>query len=334
MTNRVKAIIVIIVFAVLFGGGYILYSILHDTQMNADDANGNYSGNLLNEGVFCEYEGKVYFANPDHSDYLYVMNPDGSDKKLLVKDSVRSINVCGKYIYYTRIDSHEGTSFAFLNIDRYSLCRADLDGTNTKILDGDPCMSATLVGNYIYYIHYDKQNASTFRRIRIDGKDRQEISPNPYVPSGVMGNTIYYNELDGSHDIMALDTGSLASAPAFYGNCSNVIVKDGYLYFMDNANGYAVTRVPMGTDKKDTVVHKRVDCFNVSDKYVYYQTVGSNANFCRKPLIGGDEEVIASGSFCDISVTSTYVYFRLYGTNKVYKIPANEPGNAQDFEKE
>ncbi|MBR5337484.1 MAG: DUF5050 domain-containing protein [Lachnospiraceae bacterium] len=333
MRNKTKAIIVIIVFAILIGGGYFLYRFLHDTQLNADDVNGNFSGNLLNDGTFCEYEGKVYFANPEDSDHLYVMNPDGSDKKLLVKDSVRSINVCGKYIYYTRIDSHEGTNFAFMNVDRYSLCRSDLDGNNTKILDGDPCMAAALVGNYIYYIHYDKQDASTFRRVHIDGRDKGEMSPNAYNPSGVSGTTIYYNELEGNHNIMALDTKTMKTSTIFEGNCSNIIVKDNCFYFMNNANGYAVTRVPIGSGKTDTLVNKRVDCFNVSDKYIYYQTVGNNPSFCRCPIGGGEEEIIASGNFCDINVTSTYTYFRLYGTNKVYKIPANEAGHATDFDK-
>ena len=155
MAKNKRFIIVCAVLLVLAATFVIVKNIISETKFNEPDVNGNFSGNLLNDGGFCEYDGKVDFANPNDNQYLYVMNPDESDKRLLVKDSVRSINVCGSYIFYTRIKSEEAMSFAFLNIGRYSLCRCNLDGSNKKVIVEAPSMAATLVGNYIYYVHYD-----------------------------------------------------------------------------------------------------------------------------------------------------------------------------------
>ena len=37
---------------------------------------GNTAGNLNNRGLFCEYNGKVYFSNAYDDGTLYSMNPD------------------------------------------------------------------------------------------------------------------------------------------------------------------------------------------------------------------------------------------------------------------
>ena len=43
---------------------------------NNDNAIGNSAGNLNNGGLFCEYNDKIYFANPYDYNKLYVMNSD------------------------------------------------------------------------------------------------------------------------------------------------------------------------------------------------------------------------------------------------------------------
>ena len=62
---------------------------------NNDNAIGNSAGNLNNGGLFCEYNDKIYFANPYDYNKLYVMNSDCTNAMKLNDDSVASINVCG-----------------------------------------------------------------------------------------------------------------------------------------------------------------------------------------------------------------------------------------------
>jgi len=301
------------------------------TVFNSDDANGNFSGNLLNNATFCEHEGKIYFANPDDHQYLYTMNPDGSDKKLLAKDSVQYLNIHGSYIFYTRTESQEGSFMPFLSTNRYCLCRINTDGSGRKVLDGDPSMAATLVGNFIYYVHYDKETASTFWRVKIDGSGKEQVSPNPYIPSGVDGSTLFYTEIKDNHNIIAYDTLTSTAKTIHTGNCGQVINKGSYLYFMDLANGYSITRVNVIDGKKEVLVNRRSDCYNITDTHVYYQTVGDNPAICRRPIDGGNEEVLMNGSFNEINVTSEYVYFKEFKGSKVYKTPAKGDIDVTEF---
>lgn len=62
-------VVVLIVVAV------VVHTLPKKKQTNSADAAGNTAGNLMNGGLFCEYNNKIYFANPYDHNYLYVMVP-------------------------------------------------------------------------------------------------------------------------------------------------------------------------------------------------------------------------------------------------------------------
>ena len=68
-------------------------------ETNSADAAGNTAGNLMNGGLFCEYNNKIYFANPYDHNYLYVMDSDCSNARMLNSDSVASLNIYNDKIY-------------------------------------------------------------------------------------------------------------------------------------------------------------------------------------------------------------------------------------------
>ena len=51
-------VVVLIVVAV------VVHALPKKKQTNSADAAGNTAGNLMNGGLFCEYNNKIYFANP------------------------------------------------------------------------------------------------------------------------------------------------------------------------------------------------------------------------------------------------------------------------------
>jgi len=71
---------------------------------------GNSQGNLLAQGYVCEHEGKVYYQDFNHEKYLCVMNPDGTDKRVITEEVPRAIQVVGDYIYYI-VDDAESSYY-------------------------------------------------------------------------------------------------------------------------------------------------------------------------------------------------------------------------------
>ena len=179
MKKRLPIIIIAVLVVVFAGLGFYSHQ-KSKIKYNTSYVNGNTAGNLYNAGLFCEKNGTVYFANPDDDYRLYSMDTNGNHLKKLSYDRVMYINADDHYVYYVRNNENNGTGFDFFSYARNSLCRIDQNGENTKILDKDPCLYASLVGNYIYYLHYDDKDATTLYKIGIDGKGRKKVY-SPYI---------------------------------------------------------------------------------------------------------------------------------------------------------
>ncbi len=228
-----KKFLMITIPIVLFlsAAGFGIYVFLDTkTRFNDDYVNGNTAGNLYNGGLFCEYGDRIFFANTADGGKLYAMNADGSDAVKLSDDIASFINADENYVYYVRNNpGNDGTgAFSFFSINTDSLLRIDHDGGHELILDPDPSLYAALVGNYIYYIHYDSEkDASSLYKVKIDGSERTQVRPDPYFTCCANGQYIYYNGVSTDHYIWRLDTESDSDGMLYGGNCWMPVVEEG-----------------------------------------------------------------------------------------------------------
>lgn len=336
MNKKKVAVFVLLVVCAL--GGFGAYKYLNRFIYNSAAALGNTPGNLNNSGLFCEYGGKVYFSNPLDKGRLYVMNPDETGVKKLDDDTVYSINVYGNYIYYAKNNARvdNGSNFGFLNQGSSGLCRVTLAGKQKAHLDIDPSMKAALVGNYVYYLHYDEKEATTLYSVKIDGKEKGQVDKLPYNTAGVAPQAIYFNGLDGDHNVYRMTVPGNGKSLVYEGNCWNCVEQGGELYFMDCDNGYALTKVNPATREKKILADERVELYNIAGNYIYYQNnAGDNSALCRVRIDGTGREELMRGTFTNINVTSRYVYFQKFGQETpVYKVAVGGSGNVEVFEPE
>lgn len=95
---------VLLIAAIIF---YAI-SLLNDRiPSNQISVTGNTGGNLNNDGLFAEADGKVYFSNAYDQGCLYSMNADETGLRKLVNSRASFINVGGEYLYYY-MDSSDG----------------------------------------------------------------------------------------------------------------------------------------------------------------------------------------------------------------------------------
>lgn len=322
------------VLVILLAAGCVfLYRYINRIRYNDGYVNGNTAGNLYNEGYFCEKDGIVYFANPADNYCLYSMNPDGTNIKKLEDQSVSYINVDDHYIYYCKLKGKSADSFSFLPINTNSLCRLDIDGKGKpEILDDDPCMYASLVGNYLYYLHYDTTDATTLYKVKIDGKEKEQVEKQSYFTASTDGQYIYYNGLTDNHNIYEMDTSNDHAKVIYEGNCW-MPVKDGNnLYFMDCENNYRIAKVDLTNGEKTLVTDCRVDCYNVAgDKIFFQKNDKTDPAICCINTDGSNYQELKEGNYTAINVTSTYVYFKDFTTETPYYTSVAAPGNVQIF---
>ena len=334
MKKAVICIISLVLAATVVIGGIAAHR-QKQIRYNTNYINGNTAGNLYNGGTFCESDGTLFFANPDDGNTLYCMNTDGSNLKKLCNDSVMYINADSNYIYFVKNNQTSATDYAIDVLYSYgknSLCRMNRDGGKVTVLDKDPCLYASLIGNYIYYLHYDTEDATTLYKIGIDGKDRTKLSDSYAFTCSADGQYFYFNSTaDGS--LCRFDTATDTYTKVYDCNCYKPIVtNDGNAYYMDVDQNNALVHTNIGIGTPTVLSSDSIDLYNVYGSYVYYQNYDENgSSLCMVKNDGSDYKVLANGSYCSINVTSYYIYFTDFKTGQVYYTPTANPGEITAF---
>lgn len=328
-----KVIISILIILVLLSGG-IFYLFSSRTVYNAEGTTGNTPGNLLNGGLFCEDEGKIYFSNQNDDGSLYVMDSDCTNFKKLYNDKAAYINSAGKYLYYSRKNYEwDKKSQALFVLDNAGVYRIQKNGSRITQLDKERADMLSLSGNYIYYQPFIKEGYQ-LHQVKLDKKEKKLISKYPFLPASIQNHTLYYAGTEKNHHIYSMNLSGTASNTVYEGNCAFPIVQEDYIYFLDLENNYAITRINLDGSDPTVLVQQRVSTYNLSPsgKYLYYQVDdGENNGLFRFNTETKEEELILAGDYNSIHITGNYVFFNEFNSSKVYVLPVGDAGNVGFF---
>lgn len=295
-------LIATLLFVLAFFADYI--------PMNPDGTVGNTAGNLNNSGLFCEYDGTVYFSNTADHGSLYAMNPDESNVRKLNSLNVRNILAGGDFLYYFQLGDYSDASFGNI-ISTESFNRCKLNGSDAVGLTRDIVVQAQLVNNYLYLLTSTTAGPS-FYKMKIDKSDIVNLGATLINPACAENGIIYYNGTENNHYLYGLDTATDHSFEVWEGNLWYPLLDGDYIYYMDVANNYRICRYSMSQNVVEVLINDRVDCFNVGNGYIYYQKSGDTPQLICMRTDGTDVQVIAEGIFTNINMTSQYVYFQDY----------------------
>lgn len=314
MKDKIKAILIIagifVVLAVLF----IVNFFINRIPENPSGTVGNTASNLYNGGYFCEdSDGKVYFSNSYDNGALYVMNADETEIERLSASKVKSINTGGDYLYYYMSDSSASSGLGFVR-RVIGVYRSDKDGGNLETLSRDPAGTLLLVDNYIYVQSVLDNGGINLLKISIDGEEETVLSEEKIYPASAYNGRIYYNDNTNSHFLYQLDTYTGATSTVVKYNMWNPVRQGDYVYFMDILENYKLCRYSLSEDKIEVLTSDRIDTFNVTDNYIYYQkSSDTQPGLIRISLDGSEEIMLAEGIYNNINTTSQYVYFQEFG---------------------
>lgn len=336
MTTKAKNVLFIFIAIVFLIVLMLLAFLTGRVPLNDDNTVGNTPGNLNNGGLYCELDGRVYFANAYDNYALYSMNSDETDIRKLNDGAFSCINAAGNYLYYSMTGKTEDYDLGFIGTP-YGVYRSKLNGKKAVGLDRCHIIHMQLCGNYIYYEKYDNKSAVSLEKIRIDKKDKQTVIPEIIAnPSCYADGRIYYNGDDKlkDHYLYALDTATDTTSLIWEGDVWNPIVQDGYVYFMDISSDYRLCRYSLYENVVEVLTNERLDMFNLYDNYIYYQVSSpTDPALKRMHIDGSGQETVAQGVFQNINITSQYVYFNAFSEPApVYKTSTFGPVNVTTFD--
>lgn len=334
MAGKKKAVISIILIVVLIIVAYILNLRSHNVPDNPSGTVGNTAGNLNNGGYFCESDGKVYFANAYDDGTLYCMNPDETDIKKLNRSEVYQLNAAGNYLYYYQKNSSSYPDFSFL-IRTYGLYRTNKKGRDPVCLDKSDCKNVSLVDNTVFYTKpVDGAQTLQLFAIDTDKKNNRKVADYLVNPSSAFDGILYYNGTEENHHLYAYDPLSGLETVVKEYDMWFPTLHGQSIYFLDLEGNYELCRYNLYDDTISVLTTERVEFFNLTANYIYYQTVDADSPaLWRMGLDGSNPEIVSEGIYRDISVTSQYVYFRSYAADMpIYHTPADGAINVTTFD--
>ena len=336
MNDKVKVGLILGVVVLVLVVSSVVASWMGRIPENPAGTEGNTTGNLYNQGLYCESDGKIYFSNPYDGGALYSMNTDESDMKKLHGGASKYINAAGNYLYYWQ--ASEGTGKAGLGyvIGISGLYRMRNDGKKVSGLSRDSVGYVKLVDNTIYYQHQDKENGITLHQIGTDKKGDQVLVEKNIPPLATYQNKIYYSGFEKDHNLYAIDLATGTNQRVLEANMCYPTVENGYVYYMDVDANYRLCRLDLANlDAGATVLtNDRVDVYNVYGNCIFYQrNAETNPALIRMNMDGSKPEVVAEGNYTNINCTSNYTYFQLFGQDTpVYKVATNGGTQVTNFD--
>lgn len=333
MKRKIIISICIICIVLVCAGLAVTNYMMNRIPKNPEGTVGNTSGNLYNNGLFCESEGYVYFANAYDSNALYCMKPDETEMKKMVYTEVASLNADSKFLYYYQggSGSGTGTGLGFM-ISTTGVYRASKkDPSNVACLDRVNGKYVLLADNDVYYTNSGDE--VSLRKASIDGKTKETLLSLDILPVSVQNSTFYYMNNEKDLHLMALDLKTKTSRQVLAEDVYMPIIEGSTVYGIDVHDNYSLVRIDTTSGTKTLLDNSRVDMLNAADGYIYYQTSGDTPQLKRIRRDGTGMEVVAEGTYTNINATSQYVYFTKFGSAMpVYKTSVSGPVNVTTFD--
>lgn len=318
--ENIILVCVLVAIVLIIGISSAVSKYMSRIKPNPDGMTGNTPGNLMNEGLFAEHNGLIYFANPNLGGSLCSMKPDLSDVKVLTDDHCTYINVCDNYAFYIKYNYSEDKKGTIFRGQLYGIVRATLDGKVQKLVSQNIAKEMCMYGNTLIYDHFSTKVMETYYA-SIDGSSDELAFDSEISLAGLYGGNIFYSGTGKDHNVYTYNIATKTSSKYLEGNTYKACMIDGNLFYIDMNNGYALTKRSAATGETTVVSDKRVINYNVYGNKVFYSHEGSTPELRRCNIDGSNDELIVTGNVEHINCTSQYTFYNLYGSELMYYVP-------------
>lgn len=323
---NIIALIVLILIVLFIATISIITGHNKKIPLNPEETIGSTAGNLNNMGYFCESDGVIYFANSNDNYHLYAMDPTTFSARLITDVPVSYINAAGDYLYFYYNDTGDAKFMGVAGNMRgvYRIKKNGKDSLNC--LDRTTSGIVSLLGNKLYYQHYDNTEGMTLYSVTTDGKEKEQISKSIINPSCIMYGDIYYPDTENMFYLNVLDVETNSCAYYLPERMYNPIASGDYIYYMNVNDNYALYRYDYFAHTTQKLLNERVDAFNVYGNNIFIQTNSDTPYLIRMNGDGSNPMIIAEGVYTDINCTSMYTFFRPFESENSFYMIRTEGG--------
>lgn len=315
------ALVIIVLIIITSSGG--------KAKQNSGTVCGNSVGNMYNRGLFCEYDGYIYFSNPADDGTLYKMTTDCTNVKKVYDDKVIYINADGNYLYYVRINNQRNDGGSFIPLYNTGIYRINRTGSASlkSILRG-PSGAVLLYGNTLYYQNYDETAGLRLYSIATDGTGNSPVLEDSLVPSSVYDGYLFTSHFAKDRNLVKYKLPEMTESTVIEGLTAYPIAVKTGIFFI-NAVSHHICRTDY-TGEYTVIIDVPCAIYNVSldGRYIFYQSEQSTGNYIGVyDTETGDNRKILDGNYHNLNVTSKYIFFSTLDDSTTYAYTTDGTGS-------
>ena len=325
--------IIAVAIVVLFVSIALVYSFSNAGSMLVSEYSvGASAGNLYNDGLFTESDGRVYFSNSYDEGAVYSMNPDQSDIKKVYNLKAKYLNAAGDFLFFFGDTISTSTGLGSV-VSKPGIYQLRKDGKKLKALTKDIAGVMLSFGNTILYQSKGEGQGSYLSVYDLKKGEKKLLTEEMIIPGCISDGLLFYNGAKENHHLYTLNLSTYESTDIWSNSIWNPIKSGDFIYYMDVENNYRLARYSLSGNYIEIICNDRVDFFNVYGDIIFYQySSRSNPALKRINVDGSNETVIAEGNYNKINVTSSYVYFKEFGDDyTTYCTPTYGMPNVSEF---
>jgi hypothetical protein len=265
----------------------------------------NTIANLNNGAYMVEYDGWIYYANPNDKNQLYKMKPDGTKSKQLVSSSVKNLCIANGFIY-------------FIDTDRYNVIyRCNTNGNRIKKVVSNSCTDFNISGKYIYYSNLNKDDK--LYRCNLNGSHEVKVNNIKKLSTAcIVDNVLYSPYFERNNTIHKIDliTGKVQKLnETISWNCT---VIDNFLFFIDSSDSYTLYRMNLDGTNLLKISSPNCTSYNIINDTLFYQSEEPNKEgLYSSDLNGTKTTLIYSGYFNRLNSISSSLYYINFDAQKI-----------------
>lgn len=222
------------------------------------------------------------------------------------------------------VTKHKDNIYGDINPNGQGLYKSNLKLKNPVRLTDDQALYVNADDKFIYYVNYSDDKR--LYKVGLDGNNRRKLTADSIDSLNLEDGWLYYIDLSKNGMICKLTIdGSTKNILSKNHGCTNLLVKDGWVYYTlnkeifrmseDGSSVMKITAIRNTSYVSNTVWRGNFDIYN---GYIYYP--GEDGSLYCITIDGRNATKLTDGKIESINIYNGYIYYFNSDSKAIYRI--------------
>ncbi|QDR83168.1 DUF5050 domain-containing protein [Sporomusa termitida] len=205
----------------------------------------------------------LYYSNWSDNHRIYRLSRDGKEKTRITDAPVSQVVLTGNWLVYIQGGNRHSAPANFIY-------KTSLDGQVTQQLNCDPSENLSLSGDWVYYLN--AADGYRIYKVKLDGSGRSKVGNDRAISLTAAGKTIYYSNYDDGQKLYAIGTDGQNRTKLTDDKTGFIAIAGNDIYYTNTSANHALYQLNATTKKQKLICDLGVgpQPVIITNKTLYY----------------------------------------------------------------